>query len=80
LLRVVADSRAVPWIATYLADGDPEIQSWGAGIVDQLLFSDLVEPEDCESLLQAMAQHPNESVRERHAVIVHFLADREKTA
>src|SRR6266511_3757860 len=54
LLRVVADRRALPWIATYLADEDPEIQCWAAGIVDQLLFSDLVEVEECEFLLRAM--------------------------
>src|SRR5215204_2222574 len=37
LLRVVADKRAVHWIDEFLNDNDPEIQSWGAGVLDQLL-------------------------------------------
>jgi hypothetical protein len=77
LLRVVADRRALPWIAACLADPDPQIQYWGAGIVDQLLFSGLVEEEECESLLRAMADHPHEGVRKQHAYIRQYLAQRE---
>jgi len=74
LLRVVADGRALPWIAQYLADPDPRIQFWGAGILDQLLFSSLVELDDCTSLLDAMAVHENEKIREQHAALMEIVS------
>jgi HEAT repeat protein len=80
LLRVVADRRALPWVAEYLANPDMEIQGWGAGIVDQLLWSELVDPEDCEFLLVVIENHPNEAVRERGAFIKEFMGNRETTA
>ena len=76
LLRVVADRRALPWIGRYLADADRDIQSWAAGIVDQLLFAGLVEIEEAASLLRAMKEHPHEGVREQHASIVQYLSER----
>lgn len=79
LLRVVADRRALPWIAQYLEDPNPVIQAWGAGIVDQLLYSDLVEREECDALLRQMETHSNASVRERLRFIQQFLAEREET-
>jgi len=51
LLRVVADHRAVPWIAEFLEDSDTGVQAWGAGVLDQILWSELVQPEDVEDLL-----------------------------
>lgn len=80
LLRVVADQRALAWIAPYLEDPDPHIQLWGAGVLDQLLWSNLVNVDDCKLLLQAMEIHPNEGVRERHAFVMRYLAQRETTA
>ena len=77
LMRVVADRRALPWIATYLGDDDPQIQYWAAGIVDQLLFSNLVEAEECDSLLRAMAEHPHEGVRKQHAFVMNYLGGRQ---
>lgn len=65
LLRVVADRRALPWIPEFLNDPDADVQSWGAGVLDQLLFSELVDPEDVEDLIKAAEQHPNQLVRER---------------
>lgn len=64
LLRVVADRRVVPWISDFLNDADDDIQSWGAGIIDQLLFSDLVEVQEVEHLLEECERHPNSQVRE----------------
>ncbi|MEO0853029.1 MAG: hypothetical protein AAFY15_05955 [Cyanobacteria bacterium J06648_11] len=73
LLRVVADARAVFWIEDFLNDPDEDIQNWGAGIVDQLLFSHLVDPEELSELLAKMAAHPNERVRRMHELIEDFL-------
>jgi HEAT repeat protein len=70
LLRVVADKRALPWISDYLADPDPRIQVWGAGIIDQLLYSGLIELEDCEPLLQTMAAHANPKILEQYEALM----------
>ena len=76
LLRVVADKRATGWIDEFLNDEDAEIQAWGAGVLDQLLWSDLVEPEDVEHLLLKAETHSNIGVRERAEFIRDFLKDR----
>ncbi|WP_187782195.1 HEAT repeat domain-containing protein [Gimesia chilikensis] len=77
LLRVVADSSVLPWIKGLLEDQDEGVQCWSAGIVDQLLWSHLVDPEKCEELLQLMQNHSNEQVRETHAFIIEYLNKRE---
>jgi len=80
LLRVVADKRVLPWIKGFLEDPDQGVQCWGAGIVDQLLFSGLVEPEECDKLLQLMANHSNKEVLNKHSFIMGFLNERENSA
>ena len=77
LLRVVADKRAVDWIDEFLNDEDAEIQAWGAGVLDQLLWSSLVEPEDLEHLLVKTESHSNIGVRETADFIRGFLKDRQ---
>ncbi len=77
LLRIVADRRALPWIAEYLTDPDPQIQFWGAGIVDQLLYSGLIEVEECESILQIMATHSHERIREQYEALMGILSGNE---
>jgi hypothetical protein len=64
LLRVVADRRAVSWVSQYLQDSDEQIQFWGAGILEQLLLSDLVQLDECLDLLGDMANHANPKVQE----------------
>jgi hypothetical protein len=77
LLRVVADRRAVIWIPELLADDDAGIQVWGAGVLDQLLLSGLIEPGEAEDLLQAAERHANPSVRETAKSVREFLAYRD---
>lgn len=73
LLRVVADGHALPWIPEFLADAEPGIQVWGAGVLDQLLISDLIDVESCNDLLSQLEIHPNEQVRSTHAFIQEYL-------
>ena len=80
LLRVVADEHALRWVLEFLNDPDVGIQIWGAGIVDQLLWSNLIEEKDCHDILAVMKIHTNVSVRERFDFISEFLADRTKTS
>ena len=70
---MVADARALPWVSGYLDDEDEVVQAWGIGIVDQLLFSELIEPEAAESLLRTAEEHSNPVVREKAQSIREFL-------
>lgn len=76
LVRVVADRRALPWVADFLDDQDTQIQAWGVGLLDQLLWSELVEPDDAEHLIQLAEAHENEAVRETAQFIRGFLKRR----
>jgi hypothetical protein len=76
LLRVVADHRALPWIKGFLDDRDTGIQRCGVGVLDQLLWSELVEPEDTEELIKPAETHSDEYVRERAEFIRRYLQDR----
>lgn len=78
LLRVVADERAIPWVNEFLQDPDKGIQTWGAGIVDQLLWSYLVEPADCQEILAKMQNHTNDQVCKTYEFIQSFLESREE--
>jgi hypothetical protein len=73
LVRVVADHRALSWVAEFLDDEDSHIQVWGVGVLDQLLWSHLIEPEAAEDLLRMAERHQNEAVRERAEFIRSFL-------
>jgi hypothetical protein len=76
LIRVVADHRAIAWVKEFLQDKDTHIQVWGVGVLDQLLWSRLIEAEEAEDLLRMAERHKNEAVRERAEFIRRFLADR----
>ena len=78
LLRVVGDQRALRWAPEFLGDPDEEIQAWGAGLIDQLLWSDFVDEDDCAEILEQMRVHENPAVRERFEFIQEFLANRNK--
>ena len=72
----VADRRALPWIPEFFEDEDGLIQAWGAGVLDQLLWSELVEQEEAEELLRTAEQHSNQSVRERTEFVRGYLRSR----
>lgn len=76
LLRVVADESALKWVPEFLDDPDESIQAWGAGVVDQLLWSNIIDEEDCRDILDSMQSHENSAVKERFEFINEFLADR----
>jgi hypothetical protein len=79
LLRVVADGRALPWVSEFLDDGDAQIQQWGFGVLDQLLWSELVEPEEAEAVLERAARHENEAVRGHVEFVRSYLRDRRES-
>jgi hypothetical protein len=69
LLRAVADRRALAWVPEFLRDSDEGVQTWGAGVVDQLLWSGLVEEENCQTILEMMSGHPNPGVQRYYCLI-----------
>ena len=64
LLRVAADRRVLPWIDELLHDSDAGFRGCGISIVDQLLFSGLVDSEEVEHLLQQAESHSDAHLRE----------------
>lgn len=78
LLRVVADARALPWVREFLEDPDEVVQAWGAGVLDQLLWGELVEAGQAEQLLSIAETHPNERVRETAAFVRGYLNERKQ--
>ena len=76
LVRVVADRRALPWVTEFLADPDEGIQCWGVGLLDQLLFSQFVEPLDAEASLRMAEAHSSKGVGEQARFIRDFLLAR----
>ena len=76
LLRAVALRDTLPHVSTFLRDPDPTIQNWGAGVLDQLLWCQFVEPEECADALELMRAHPNDEVVSTYQWITEFLANR----
>jgi HEAT repeat protein len=65
LLRVVADADALIYVREFLADPDPEIQSWAAGIVDYVVLDHVCDdPNVLAPYLELMRVHANPLVVE----------------
>ncbi len=80
LLQVVADRRGIGWAAEFLRDEDEGVQARGAAIVDQLLWTYRVEPEDCDRILEAMEGHPSAGVRRAAALLRDTMTSRRRPA
>jgi hypothetical protein len=70
LLRVVGDRKVLGWIPEFLADPDPDIQSWGMGVIDQLLFWELLFDEDVRPILESALNHDNPYIREQAELLL----------
>ena len=78
LLRVVGDRRALEWVGEFLNDPDAGIQLWGVGLLDQLLWSNLVEPKEAKIFLKRAKNHTNPQVRETAKFVRKYLKNRKK--
>jgi hypothetical protein len=76
LIKHIAYPRALAWVEEFLADD--RVAGWGVDVLDQLLWTGHVDPDDPEALrlLGLAERHPSGHVRERAAFIRRFLADR----
>ncbi|MBN2532077.1 MAG: hypothetical protein JXB88_04250 [Spirochaetales bacterium] len=70
LLRIISDKSVLKWVHEFLKNNDESIQIWGAGIVDYLIFRNIVDIDECKSELETMKQHKNEHVRELYKSIM----------
>ena len=81
LLRVVADKAALKWVPEFLACEYEGVQNWGIGVIDQLVYSELVSVEDISEILAQAMAHKSEYVREKAAYIQSMLeASEERNA
>jgi hypothetical protein len=80
LLRVAADRRVLPWVPELLTDSDPGIRAWGFGIIDQLLWSNLVEEEEVEHLINLAQANSDEHLKENIEFVKGFLRARKERA
>jgi hypothetical protein len=66
LLRDLCDHGALPWIKEFLVSPDPDIQYWGADILNQMLWDKIVYPDDRDFIetLSLLKQHTNKKIRE----------------
>jgi hypothetical protein len=79
LLIFVGDRRSLIWIDEFLEDGDEYIQCYGIDLLDRLLYSDLIYPENARNLLAKSVNHPNSYVREKTTdLIIAIEADEEE--
>ncbi len=76
LLTALSDKSALKWVPEFLNDPDESIQNWGAGIVDQLLFKEFIDEEDCVDELAMMDTHQGPGVIHTRKLIDDFLRDR----
>jgi hypothetical protein len=76
LLRVVGDRRALKWVGEFLEHPDAGIQVWGVGLLDQLLWSELVEPKEAKLFLKQARQHTNPQVQEKAKFVRKYLKKR----
>jgi hypothetical protein len=74
LIKHICHPRSTAWIEEFLLDDN--VAGWGVGVLDQLLWSHSVEPEDVEHLIALAEQHEIESVREQAAFIRDYLRNR----
>ncbi len=78
LLRVAADDRVVPWIRDFLEDQDIAIRAWGFGVVDQLLWSELVEEDDVLELIELAEKSADENLQENINFVKGYLSSRKE--
>jgi hypothetical protein len=74
LLTAIADRRVLPGLDELLGDPDDELRALGLDALDALLREDVVWPEDCETRLPCLADHPDARVRAKVAAMREYLA------
>jgi len=74
LLRSFASRSLLTWAGVFIADPDSGIASWGLSIVEQLVFSEEILPEEAEPLTLLGESHGDAHVREAAARVREVIA------
>jgi hypothetical protein len=75
LLPAISDERVLQWVPEFLNDSDPDVQTWGAGIIDQLMFSNFISKDGATEILSVMERHSNPGVRRYRNLIAECQSD-----
>jgi len=75
LIKHIASPASLPWVEEFLQDKDVAV--WGIGVLDQLLWGNLIEPEAAKALLKMAESHTIENVREQTEFIREYLKNRD---
>ncbi len=76
LIKRIGAKISLNWVEEFLKND--ETASWGIGVLDQLLWRWVVDPEEAETLLKLAENHPIENVREQALFIRQYLSNRER--
>lgn len=76
LIQDIRNTRSLEWIEEFLQDDNVAV--CGVGVLDQLLWYSLVEPEEVEHLIALAERHKIENVRKGAAFIRQYLRDRSR--
>lgn len=76
LIMHICHPRSKEWIEEFFLDSNVAV--WGVGVLDQLLWSRSIEPEEVEHLVALAEQHEIENVREQAAFIRQYLRGRNR--
>src|SRR3954463_5881917 len=64
LLADLADASHLDLVPELLSDRDPDIQTWAAVLLRNILYSGDVDHRTTEVLIRQLERHPNQAVRE----------------
>jgi hypothetical protein len=76
LLTAIGDRSTLPWVATFLGDKDESIQGLGASVLDALVWTERIEPDEAEQFLSLAEASDSSSARETAARIRKYLKER----
>jgi hypothetical protein len=79
LLRVVGDRRVLPWISDYLADEDAGVRIWGIGVVIEMLFDGMIEPDSAQPFAAQAARPAAPRVRQKARFLERLIVERPST-
>jgi hypothetical protein len=75
-LAEFATARTLPWVRIFLQNDDPGMQNVGAGLLDQLVFREAVEPEGAEPYILEAENHTSSEVQRMARLIRECLRQR----
>jgi hypothetical protein len=70
LIRWIANSGVIQWIPELLSSSEPDVQNCAVAIIDQMLWSHILDYDNLKPMLVSSLSHPREYVRERIKLLI----------